>query len=1432
MAGWFSRRTAQHLDIIMLADVLGTGQNYFALTAIEGGAGVLGYAIASSTAAGSAQAITAQIADNPGAGEWHHACAVFTSASSRAAFIDGGNKATNSTSITPSGIVQTGIGASIIGSANGSLSDVAVWNVALTDAEVAALARGMSPLFVRPSGLIAYWPLDTTTAYLNRVRATTDRTLSLAVGAVAQATNGPPVSGDRYYFRPVGWRGAARWIPGLQPAVGVDAFWKAASDAATSDATGYTNEINKLVAVSLIQVSPAATLTATALAVASPAIGVGTLAQTQALSAPTLAAGAPALGAGSLGQRHALNASAGSAAPATAAFQKGVTTSGSGTSRTLPFTAIASAAGQERLVALVSITSQYATTTFSGVLVDGQTATQVGPYVRVYDGLDSNGPLVSFWRAPGTANTSINVTFNIAAGAVYDARGVLWTLNDAGLLYDFTATTGTSNVAVGNIDLDLSVDTVANGTAAAAIIAYNSVTRSTTWSGLTERWDNVNDAGLYGRDWYSAADLNVTSSSTPLTITADLPADFDYTSAAVGLAVSFSPSGVGGGPFAVGSPVIGTPAATVKVTLVASALAVSSPVLGTGTVGQSGVMAAAPLAAGVPVIGAPALKQAHAFLTLFEPQLSISPTVDLAFIRSPVGAAAITVTRNNAQSWAEDTLGNWTSFPANVPRITDKGLYIEPVITNQVFNSSWLGAVPGVIGSGGVAPSNWSIGTGTCTRTIVGIGVEANGVEYIDIRISGASGSTGALIIGSNSIASATGQPWSVSAWMKLVAGSVTAGLVPGGMVLRVSGEAGGLILDGGVLDGTWKRLTNSRVLATGTTAQWTLRFATVDAVTPIDFTIRIGWPQLENTAVVSAPVRTTSAAVAKQADNVTLVSPPSPIPASGGLFVEFALPRAAFAGQSGNFYLCQLSDGTSNNRALAYVSWTNATAPKRFTVSNAASAQGDISVNSTYAYNEAVSRIAGRFADNDMRAAVDGVLSGFDLACIMPTNFTLLEIGKVGGTSVGMWGYIRRVKYFNQPPTDNDLVLLTGGPGVSSPVIGQGSLGQKHVLVPVGIAVSSPVIDAGPIAETNHLAAVAVAVPAPVISTSTITKQGHTFLAPAYVNGSPVIAAGAFKQKQVLVATGTVAGHPVLGVAVFTQGGTCVAFPLTVGRPVFGVSGVKQVHNLAALRLSLSSGAVLGTPKAVIKAPPLFAVNLTVASPSISPLRPVLGFVNILAPAPDFHVSRPDFGFPDAELIAPPEVFFPVRETRWSRDPNAEFYDDDNSQFGAKVKQAIFTNKNDLIAMWMSSGTLAGRTDRERGLVQEIIVSLPLWLRDKKLGIDWSEVDQLRDDVNALMAAVTANSAALATNTAAIAANTAQVAVNTAALAVNTALLAGLKADLDKLQRQLKVYIPRDLVAGAPILGTPRAATRLPAATNLVVASPVLGNPVLVRVV
>ena len=230
---------------------------------------------------------------------------------------------------------------------------------------------------------------------------------------------------------------------------------------------------------------------------------------------------------------------------ATLSFQQARTQGGAAGSYTLTFTA-ASAVGQERLVALCGISSSWNDTTFGSVTIDGQSATQVGPYVRVSDNLSGtgSGPIVSLWRASGTSATSVGVSLTITAGSMYDMRGVLWTLNNAGTLLDTgSATIGRAGGDIGDLSLDL--DTSANGAAVAVFMAYNSPSvHAATWTGLTERYDGTADI-LYTGDWFSAADANIGGASTPLTVTANLPTDFTGTTGAVGLSASFNPAASG-----------------------------------------------------------------------------------------------------------------------------------------------------------------------------------------------------------------------------------------------------------------------------------------------------------------------------------------------------------------------------------------------------------------------------------------------------------------------------------------------------------------------------------------------------------------------------------------------------------------------------------------------------------------------------------------------------------------------------------------------------------------------------------------------------------------------------------------------------------------------------------------------------------------------
>jgi hypothetical protein len=127
-------------------------------------------------------------------GVWAHGAVVFASSTSRAAYINGGSKGTNATSVTPAGIDATDISAlkrsSLSVFFSGSLAECGIWNVALTDDEVGVLAKGYAPPCVERGALVAYYPMVNDSTSLKDIAGTTTNNLTLTGGAVADH---PPI---------------------------------------------------------------------------------------------------------------------------------------------------------------------------------------------------------------------------------------------------------------------------------------------------------------------------------------------------------------------------------------------------------------------------------------------------------------------------------------------------------------------------------------------------------------------------------------------------------------------------------------------------------------------------------------------------------------------------------------------------------------------------------------------------------------------------------------------------------------------------------------------------------------------------------------------------------------------------------------------------------------------------------------------------------------------------------------------------------------------------------------------------------------------------------------------------------------------------------------------------------------------------------------
>lgn len=143
-----------------------------------------------------------------GTGTWQHVAGVWTSSTSRTAYYNGTAGTTDATSSAPSGINRTEIGQLLNGGApvfrmDGDIAECGIWNISLSAADIASLAAGVSPLFVRPDALVFYAPLhgefspeiDVVGRFNMTVTGATASTTSPAVFNKSIQVQPPPASG-------------------------------------------------------------------------------------------------------------------------------------------------------------------------------------------------------------------------------------------------------------------------------------------------------------------------------------------------------------------------------------------------------------------------------------------------------------------------------------------------------------------------------------------------------------------------------------------------------------------------------------------------------------------------------------------------------------------------------------------------------------------------------------------------------------------------------------------------------------------------------------------------------------------------------------------------------------------------------------------------------------------------------------------------------------------------------------------------------------------------------------------------------------------------------------------------------------------------------------------------------------------------------------
>ncbi len=189
--------------------------------------------------------------------------------------------------------------------------------------------------------------------------------------------------------------------------------------------------------------------------------------------------------------------------------------------------------------------------------------------------------------------------------------------------------------------------------------------------------------------------------------------------------------------------------------------------------------------------------------------------------------------------------------------------------SNQLRNSMGAGAVVGIIGSGGAAPTHWSFsGANGLTRQVTAIGSDS-GYDYIEVRFSDTPSSNFAFVNfeTATQISTNEGEAWSGAFSYKLSGGSTS-------NIIAVQQRFEQCKADGtqtaaqyvnvGTLDASWRRASATRTISDTTPDSVRIRNGFFLSLTPgsaIDLTVRLAQPQLERGSSASAYIPTSGVA-------------------------------------------------------------------------------------------------------------------------------------------------------------------------------------------------------------------------------------------------------------------------------------------------------------------------------------------------------------------------------------------------------------------------------------------------------------------------------------------------------------------------------------------------------------------------------------------
>ena len=397
-----------------------------------------------------------------------------------------------------------------------------------------------------------------------------------------------------------------------------------------------------------------------------------------------------------------------------------------------------------------------------------------------------------------------------------------------------------------------------------------------------------------------------------------------------------------------------------------------------------------------------------------------------------MSTVTFSVARNDIKNVVDEN-GDLSQVAVNVPSFeynangTYKGMLVESTSENEIRNSEGGGSTNGVIGSGGVLPTNWG------TASLNGIGVEVigtgteKGIEYVDLKFSGtatASASFSLRFEGGTQITAAQNEIWSGSVYMKYTDQTANPDLVRLGITAfdsvpaQVQSDTETL-----TLTSTLTRFKNENVeLTDATTASVNQSvFFTITNTQAYDFTVRFGLPQLEESPCVTSVIKTTSAAVERLRDDIKNTSATTYVgQTSGTIYAEVQVDQLETTGG----YILQAHDATdaSNWRLILGNFNPNFNWQLRYGSGN--------TIAFTSASSTGNHKLALVYTDGDVRAYLDGTQVGSSSTSwgdFTSNQLDTIYIGQAHFATAGQFdNWIRAFAFYKRALSDNEAKILT----------------------------------------------------------------------------------------------------------------------------------------------------------------------------------------------------------------------------------------------------------------------------------------------------------------------------------------------------------------------------------------------------------------------